>query len=85
MCRQRPLNYLMNTNSFCFSVHSKDFILNLVVMEDGVGKGVLSWNCAGPQLLHEKHLIGQRGNDSCRKESKITEEPPKHTRNSGFG
>jgi len=33
-------------------------------MEDGVGEGVLPWNRVGPQLLHEEHLIGQRGNDS---------------------
>lgn len=36
-------------------------------MEDGVREGVLPWNCVGPQLLHEEHLIGQRWNDSCKK------------------
>lgn len=39
---------------------------NLVVVKDGVSEGVLPWNCVGPQLLHEEHLIGERGDDSCK-------------------
>lgn len=51
---------------------------DLVVVEDGVSEGVLPWNRVGPQLLHEKHLIGQRGNDPCKTgredgEDKVTE------------
>lgn len=38
---------------------------HLVIVEDGVGHGVLAWHCGGPQLLHEEHLVGERGHDSC--------------------
>lgn len=38
---------------------------HLVIVEDGVGHRVLAWHCGGPQLLHEEHLVGERGHDSC--------------------
>lgn len=44
---------------------------NLVVVEDRVSERVLPWNCVGPQLLHEEYLIGQRWNDSCKKEYQL--------------
>lgn len=38
---------------------------HLVVVEDGIRHGVLPWHRGGPQLLHEEHLVGERGHDSC--------------------
>lgn len=32
---------------------------HLVIVEDGVGHGVLPWHRGGPQLLHEEYLVGE--------------------------
>ena len=36
---------------------------DLVVVKDGVCEGILPWDCDGPQLLHEEHLVGEGGDD----------------------
>lgn len=49
---------------------------HLVIVEDGIGHGVLPWHRGGPQLLHEEHLVGERGHDSCGRGQSATGEIP---------
>lgn len=49
---------------------------HLVIVENGIGHGVLPWHCGGPQLLHEEHLVGERGHDSCGKGQSVTQRAP---------
>ena len=49
---------------------------HLVIVEDGIGHGVLPWHRGGPQLLHEEHLVGERGHDSCGRGQLVTQKIP---------
>lgn len=54
-------------------------LAHLVIVEDGVGHGVLPWDCGGPQLLHEEHLVGERRHNSCGKVQSVTQRVPGQT------
>lgn len=44
---------------------------HLVIVEDGIGHAVFSGHSVSPQLLHEKHLIGQRRHDAYNTKTRL--------------
>lgn len=73
---QQVSAFTVSTQGGCTSTAPSYRAAHLVVVEDGVGHGVLPWHCGGPQLLHEEHLVGQRGHDSWGRGQAVTQKMP---------